>query len=80
MSLWQCPIDRRAGEIRVDMFQELLLADFVVVDLSIENPNVWYELGVRDALSTCQTNIKLTVSFKTCSCRSQKIVLKRRQQ
>jgi tetratricopeptide (TPR) repeat protein len=42
--------ERRAGEIRTDMFQELLLADLVVVDLSIDNPNVWYELGVRHAL------------------------------
>jgi tetratricopeptide (TPR) repeat protein len=40
----------RAGEIRTDMFQELLLADLVVADVSIDNPNVWYELGVRHAL------------------------------
>ena len=40
----------RAGEIRKDMFQELLLADLVVVDLSIDNANVWYELGVRHGL------------------------------
>lgn len=40
----------RAGDIRTDMFQELLLADLVVVDLSIDNPNVWYELGIRHAL------------------------------
>ena len=39
-----------AGEIREEMFQELLLADLVVADLSIDNPNVWYELGVRHAL------------------------------
>ena len=39
-----------AGNIRTDMFQELLLSDLVVVDLSIDNPNVWYELGVRHAL------------------------------
>lgn len=39
-----------AGEIRSDMFQELLLADLVVADLTIDNPNVWYELGVRHAL------------------------------
>jgi hypothetical protein len=32
------------------MFQELLVADLVVADLTIENPNVWYELGVRHAL------------------------------
>src|SRR5215204_742255 len=42
--------ERRAGEIRTDMFQELLVADIVVADLSIDNPNVWYELGVRHAL------------------------------
>ncbi len=43
--------EMRAGDIRTDMFQELLLADLVVADLSIDNPNVWYELGVRHALS-----------------------------
>src|SRR4249920_1814783 len=42
--------EQRAGDIRTDMFQELLLADLVVVDLSIDNPNVWYELGVRHGL------------------------------
>jgi tetratricopeptide (TPR) repeat protein len=42
--------ERRAGNIRADMFQELLLADLVVAELSIDNPNVWYELGVRHAL------------------------------
>ena len=40
----------RAGDIRIDMFQELLLADLVLADLTIDNPNVWYELGVRHAL------------------------------
>jgi tetratricopeptide (TPR) repeat protein len=42
--------EQRAGSIHTDMFQELLLADLVVVDLSIDNPNVWYELGVRHGL------------------------------
>jgi tetratricopeptide (TPR) repeat protein len=42
--------EKEAGEIRTDMFQQLLLADLVVADLSIDNPNVWYELGVRHAL------------------------------
>jgi tetratricopeptide (TPR) repeat protein len=42
--------EMRAGDIRTDMFQELLVADLVVADLSIDNPNVWYELGVRHAL------------------------------
>jgi tetratricopeptide (TPR) repeat protein len=39
-----------AGDIIPDMFQELLVADLVVADLTIDNPNVWYELGVRHAL------------------------------
>lgn len=42
--------EAHAGWIHTDMFEELLLADLVVVDLSINNPNVWYELGVRHAL------------------------------
>lgn len=40
----------RPGDIRVDMFQELLIADLVIVDITTDNPNVWYELGVRHAL------------------------------
>jgi tetratricopeptide (TPR) repeat protein len=40
----------RAGDIRSDMFQELLIADLVVADLTADNANVWYELGVRHAL------------------------------
>lgn len=39
-----------AGNIRTDIFQELLLADLVVADLTLDNPNVWYELGVRHTL------------------------------
>ncbi|MFN9913760.1 MAG: hypothetical protein ACK53L_14295, partial [Pirellulaceae bacterium] len=42
--------EQRAGDIRADMFQELLLADLVLADISIDNPNGWYELGVRHAL------------------------------
>ena len=40
----------RAGNIRVDMFELLLLADIVIADISIHNANVYYELGVRHAL------------------------------
>jgi len=42
--------EQDAGDIRADLFQELLMADLVVADLSLDNPNVWYELGVRHAL------------------------------
>lgn len=50
LEVFRADEELRAGEIRKDMFQELLLADLVVADLSIHNPNVWYELGVRHAL------------------------------
>lgn len=39
-----------SGDILTDMFQELLLADLVVADLSIDNANAFYELGVRHAM------------------------------
>jgi tetratricopeptide repeat protein len=39
-----------SGNIRFDMFRRLLTADIVVVDLSIRNANVYYELGIRHAL------------------------------
>lgn len=39
-----------SGDILTDMFQELLLADLVIADLSIDNANVFYELGIRHAL------------------------------
>lgn len=44
-----------AGNIRDDMFQLLLSADLVVADISIPNPNVYYELGIRHALRPRQT-------------------------
>ncbi len=40
-----------AGDIRTDMFFEIVTADVVVADLSIPNPNVYYELGIRDGVS-----------------------------
>jgi tetratricopeptide (TPR) repeat protein len=39
-----------SGEIRTDMFSELLLADLVIADISVHNANVFYELGIRNAL------------------------------
>jgi tetratricopeptide (TPR) repeat protein len=50
LEVFRADEEQRAGDIRSDMFQELLLADLVVADLTIDNPNVWYELGVRHAL------------------------------
>jgi tetratricopeptide (TPR) repeat protein len=42
--------ERRGGSIHADMFQDLLMAELVVADLTVDNPNVWYEIGVRHAL------------------------------
>lgn len=39
-----------SGNIREDMFQQLLVADIVIADISVQNPNVYYELGIRHAL------------------------------
>src|SRR5213075_1575600 len=36
-----------AGDIRTDMYFELVTADVIVADISILNANVFYELGVR---------------------------------
>ncbi len=42
--------ESRAGDTRTDLFQALLLADLVVVDQSLDNPDAWYELDVLRAL------------------------------
>jgi tetratricopeptide (TPR) repeat protein len=40
-----------AGDIRTDMFFELVTAEIVLADISILNANVFYELGIRHGLS-----------------------------
>ena len=55
--------DRRGGSIHLDMFQDLLFAEFVVADLALDNPNVWYEIGVRHALRA--GGAVLTYAFAT---------------
>ena len=40
----------QAGEIHEDMFRLLAIADMVVADVSLNNANVYYELGIRHAL------------------------------
>lgn len=39
--------ERTGGIIYAPMFGRLLLSDFVVADLTLANPNVFYELGIR---------------------------------
>jgi len=43
------------GNIRTDMFEQLLIADLVIADISIHNANVFYELGIRHALRDKRT-------------------------
>ncbi|MGZ8213767.1 MAG: TRAFs-binding domain-containing protein, partial [Methylosarcina sp.] len=50
MDVFRADEELAAGDIKTDMFQELLIADLVIADLTLDNPNVWYELGVRHAL------------------------------
>lgn len=40
----------KAGNIRLDMFQRLIAYDLVIADISIDNANAFYELGIRHGL------------------------------
>jgi len=55
--------EQRSGSIHADMFQDLLMAEMVVADLTIDNPNVWYEIGVRHALRA--SGAVLTYALRT---------------
>ena len=44
--------EQGAGDILTDMYFELVTADVVLADISILNPNVFYELGVRHGVAT----------------------------
>ena len=50
MAVFRADQDERPGDIHGDLLQELLLADLVVADLTLDDANVWYELGLRHAL------------------------------
>jgi tetratricopeptide (TPR) repeat protein len=43
--------EQGAGDIRTDMYFELVTADVIVADISILNANVFYELGVRHGVA-----------------------------
>ncbi len=45
----------QAGNIKLDIFQSLLTADIIIADLSVNNANVFYELGIRHALRDKRT-------------------------
>jgi hypothetical protein len=39
--------ERSGGLIHLSMYERLLLAEIVIADLTLANPNVFYELGIR---------------------------------
>ena len=49
LAVFRADQEGRAGDIRPTC-SGAAVADLVVADLTIDNPNVWYELGVRHAL------------------------------
>ena len=51
-----------AGNIRLDMFQMLIAYDLVIADISIDNANVFYELGIRHGL---RPNGTILIRFPT---------------
>ncbi len=59
----------RSGNIRVDMFEQLVLADLVIADISVHNANVFYELGLRHALRHRPT---ILIRFKRPDAPAQK--------
>ena len=44
-----------SGTVSDQFLQELFTADVVVADVSVPNPNVFYELGIRQAMGTGPT-------------------------
>jgi hypothetical protein len=55
--------ERSGGVIHLPMFERLLLAEIAIVDVTLANPNVYYELGVRHA-SRPRTTISISSCFK----------------
>src|SRR6266508_3028938 len=43
------------GNIRTDMFEQLLIADLIIADISIHNANVFYDLGILHAFRDTRT-------------------------
>src|ERR1041384_3655868 len=43
--------EQGAGDIRTDMYFELVTADVILADISILNANVFYELGIRHGVA-----------------------------
>ncbi len=51
----RCDEIMQAGSIHQDMFRHIATDDLAIVDITMLNPNVFYELGVRHALKPAVT-------------------------
>src|SRR6516225_9517413 len=51
----------QAGNIRLDMFHMLITYDLAIADISIDNANAFYELGIRHGL---RPNGTILIRFK----------------
>src|ERR1700676_1182281 len=47
--------ERVGGTIHKPMFERLMLCEYAIADLTTDNPNVYYELGIRHALKPRST-------------------------
>jgi hypothetical protein len=47
--------ERNGGIIHIAMFARLLLSEYVIADMTLANPNVFYELGIRHAAKPYKT-------------------------
>ena len=60
------------GIIHKPMFERLLLCEYAVADLSMANPNVYYELGIRHATRPWSTVLlfgeKFSLPFDVAPC------------
>jgi len=52
----------KTNHIIIDVLQQLIKADMAICDLSSRNPNVLYELGIRQAFNKPVTLIKDTTT------------------
>jgi len=63
----RCDKIEESGSIHTEMFERIAMDDVAVVDLTMLNPNVFYELGIRHALKRCVTVLikshKSTIPF-----------------
>ncbi|MDQ6608421.1 MAG: TRAFs-binding domain-containing protein [Bacteroidota bacterium] len=53
------------GIVIKNMFQRILFCDIAITDITFDNPNVYYELGIRHAVRTSSTIIICEKTHKT---------------